>query len=126
MALRKILESDMQGKGNVGRNNPPGLSVSEMQRVLDELVREVTAPIFNEDIDKLMGTGGAAEIGTADGKTVQAHLDAAATDEKLKAHAENKENPHRVTKAQVGLDRADNTSDAEKPVSTAQQEARCV
>lgn len=32
-------------------------------------------------------------------------------------------NPHSVTKAQVGLSAADNTSDADKPVSTAQQAA---
>ena len=32
-------------------------------------------------------------------------------------------NPHRVTKAQVGLDAVDNTSDKDKPVSDAQREA---
>ena len=32
-------------------------------------------------------------------------------------------NPHSVTKAEVGLSNADNTSDADKPVSTAQQTA---
>ena len=32
-------------------------------------------------------------------------------------------NPHRVTKAQVGLDAVDNTSDMDKPVSTLQREA---
>ena len=36
-------------------------------------------------------------------------------------HATNAANPHSVTKAQVGLGNADNTSDADKPVSTAQQ-----
>ena len=39
------------------------------------------------------------------------------------AHASNTSNPHSVTKAQVGLGSADNTSDAAKPVSTAQQTA---
>ena len=37
-------------------------------------------------------------------------------------HISNKSNPHGVTKAQVGLGNVDNTSDANKPVSTAQQE----
>ena len=46
---------------------------------------------------------------------------AAATD--LTAHTGNTSNPHSVTKAQVGLGNADNTSDANKPVSTAQQAA---
>lgn len=39
------------------------------------------------------------------------------------AHLTDTENPHSVTKAQVGLGNVDNTSDANKPVSTAQQAA---
>lgn len=39
------------------------------------------------------------------------------------AHAESTDNPHGVTKTQVGLGNCDNTSDANKPVSTAQQAA---
>lgn len=38
-------------------------------------------------------------------------------------HTLNTNNPHGVTKAQVGLSNVDNTSDASKPVSTAQQAA---
>lgn len=38
-------------------------------------------------------------------------------------HAGNKENPHGVTKAQVGLGNVDNTSDANKPISNATQQA---
>jgi len=41
----------------------------------------------------------------------------------LKAHIQNKSNPHAVTKAQVGLSNVDNTSDANKPISTAVQNA---
>lgn len=39
------------------------------------------------------------------------------------AHMADMGNPHEVTKAQVGLGNVNNTSDAEKPVSTAQQAA---
>lgn len=39
----------------------------------------------------------------------------------LTTHITNKQNPHSVTKAQVGLGSVDNTSDADKPVSTAVQ-----
>ena len=39
------------------------------------------------------------------------------------AHIKNKSNPHGVTKAQVGLGNVNNTSDANKPVSTAQATA---
>lgn len=38
-------------------------------------------------------------------------------------HVGNTSNPHSVTKANVGLGNVDNTADASKPVSTAQQEA---
>ncbi|MBO7042953.1 hypothetical protein J6W34_00020 [bacterium] len=46
-----------------------------------------------------------------------------ATITNLNAHTSNTSNPHNVTKAQVGLSNVDNTSDADKPVSTAQQTA---
>ena len=41
----------------------------------------------------------------------------------IQSHIANTSNPHSVTKSQVGLANADNTSDANKPVSTAQQTA---
>lgn len=41
--------------------------------------------------------------------------------DKLVEHTLDKNNPHSVTKAQVGLSNVDNTSDANKPISTAQQ-----
>lgn len=42
---------------------------------------------------------------------------------KVDSHIGNKSNPHEVTKAQVGLGNVNNTSDADKPVSTAQATA---
>lgn len=41
----------------------------------------------------------------------------------LETHINNKSNPHKVTKDQVGLDNVDNTSDANKPISNATQTA---
>ena len=49
--------------------------------------------------------------------------DLTALETKVNQHIANKSNPHGVTKAQVGLGNADNTSDANKPVSTAQAAA---
>lgn len=43
--------------------------------------------------------------------------------ESYSAHIANKSNPHNVTKSQVGLGNVDNTSDANKPISAAQQAA---
>lgn len=49
--------------------------------------------------------------------------DLTALETKVNQHIANKSNPHGVTKTQVGLGNADNTSDANKPVSTAQASA---
>lgn len=45
------------------------------------------------------------------------------THAQIDSHIANTSNPHSVTKAQVGLGNADNTSDVNKPVSTAQAAA---
>ena len=44
-------------------------------------------------------------------------------EQKITDHIADLENPHQVTAEQVGLGNVDNTSDADKPVSTAQQAA---
>lgn len=46
-----------------------------------------------------------------------------ATTDKINTHVSNTSNPHSVTKAQVGLSNVNNTSDLNKPISTATQEA---
>lgn len=45
------------------------------------------------------------------------------TRELLEEHEADHNNPHQVTKSQVGLGNCDNTSDADKPISTATQTA---
>ena len=45
------------------------------------------------------------------------------TTDKVNSHISDFNNPHKVTAEQVGLGNVDNTSDINKPVSTAQQEA---
>lgn len=49
--------------------------------------------------------------------------DVTALETKVNSHIANKSNPHGVTKSQVGLGNVNNTSDADKPVSTAQAAA---
>lgn len=49
--------------------------------------------------------------------------DVTALETKVNNHIANKSNPHTVTKTQVGLGNVNNTSDADKPVSTAQATA---
>ena len=62
-----------------------------------------------------------ANIRSQADQQLQANIDNVAAD--LTAHKQNTNNPHNVTKAQVGLGDVDNTSDADKPVSTAQATA---
>ena len=79
-----------------------------------------------------------AEMAKAFGKEIQADRDALVAtsenikqvlsetaevlDAKLQAH-EVAKNPHKITKAMVGLDAVDNTSDLDKPISKATQKA---
>lgn len=58
-----------------------------------------------------------------DGLISDTSTDLTALETKVNNHIANKSNPHGVTKSQVGLGNASNTSDADKPVSTAQATA---
>lgn len=60
-----------------------------------------------------------------DGLKSQAEIDTTINNvqSNLTTHINNKANPHQVTKEQVGLSNVDNTSDANKPISTATQNA---
>ena len=59
--------------------------------------------------------------GLKDQAGITSDIDAVQTN--LETHINNKSNPHKVNKAQVGLGNVDNTSDANKPISTATQNA---
>lgn len=59
--------------------------------------------------------------GLKDQADITSDIDAVQTN--LETHINNKSNPHEVTKDQVGLGNVDNTSDANKPISTATQNA---
>lgn len=69
-------------------------------------------------------------VNTFDGRLTQAESDASEAKEKaidakttVDNHVLNYNNPHQVTKDQVGLGNCDNTSDEDKPISTATQDA---
>lgn len=108
MAFKKISDADLKGKGNIGRPDTPGVTTAEMQRILDELSREVIIPAFNALVDGLNGSGVAGDFGAQvpatlpDGtrSTVQDILNALAkqTDD----HKRDTANPHKVTAEQAG------------------------
>ena len=82
MSLSPITEEMLAGKGNLGRPDTPGVTAAEMQRILDELPREVIVPAFNGLVAALADAAGAADLGARapDGgaSTVQAQLDSRA------------------------------------------------
>ena len=55
MTFRKISDSDLQNKGNIGMPDTPGLSTADMQKKMDEIPREVIIPVLNDMIDGLNG-----------------------------------------------------------------------
>ena len=61
MELRKILDSDLTGKGVVGQSDTPGLSALDMQKKVEEIAREVIIPIFNQNVQTLEENAGATD-----------------------------------------------------------------
>ena len=115
MAFKKITDADVKGKGNVGRPDTPGVSTAEMQRIMDEIPREVIVPAFNALIDALTDKTSAATLGiTAPegiaGSTVQEVVNALLA--YVNAHKNDQGNPHAVTAAQVDAYTKKQTDDA--------------
>lgn len=53
MALKKITDADLEGKGVRGQPDVPGLTAEEMQRAVEQIVREVVIPILNGNVDEI-------------------------------------------------------------------------
>ena len=117
MPFTKIVPADLQGKGVIGQPAVPGLSVTQMQESVEQIVREVAIPAVNRLVDELGATTAAGNIGAVvpDGlsaePTVQDVVSAiheAANSGKdevagdLEQHKSNTSNPHAVTAAQTG------------------------
>jgi hypothetical protein len=78
---------------------------------------------YNESTIKGVKVNNAANADTVNGKTVEENVPAGAKFTDTVYTHPTGTNPHGTTKADVGLGNVDNTSDADKPVSTAQQTA---
>lgn len=99
------------------------------------LADNVNDGLYDQADDKLItinqassftaGVMSASDKTKLDGLKAQAEIDTSISNvqNNLNAHINNRTNPHRVTKEQIGLDQVDNTSDANKPISTATQNA---
>lgn len=135
MALEdmKIKEKDFIGKDVSSLPIHPsadGMGAVELQAAFDRAVKEVIVPKFNallEEMPHLTKLLASTELTSEDflhyandtntGFTISALL------ELSRQHRASMENPHAVTKEQIGLGSVDNTSDLNKPVSTAVQAA---
>ena len=82
-----------------------------------------TTTAVDAKVSIAQGTANAGKGLVVDGTSGNLTLTDVATQAELNAHTGSKTNPHGVTKAQVGLGNVDNTSDANKPISTATQTA---
>ena len=126
-----------------------GLTATQIKAWFDSNTVTECKTSINGIVDGIIANTGASEIGAQDitdaDITVQGHIDNVsnphagvtntqiglgnvinakqATEANFNAHTANRDNPHSVTKIQVGLSYCDNTSDANKPVSTAQAAA---
>lgn len=74
-------------------------------------------------VTSVAGKTGAVALDKSDVGLGNLTNDKQAKETDFNAHAGNTSNPHNVTKGQVGLPNVDNTSDMDKPVSTAQAAA---
>lgn len=106
MAFRRIEDSELVGKGNVGQPDTPGVSTSEMQRIMDEIPREIIVPAFNELSDQLSDASSAASLGASVPSGVSASKNVQSVIQGvlnlLNSHKSDTNNPHTTTASQVG------------------------
>lgn len=115
--------------------NSVSLTIKSITKNPVLLADNVNDGLYDQADDKLItinqassftaGVMSASDKTKLDGLKAQAEIDTSISNvqNNLNAHINNRTNPHRVTKEQIGLDQVDNTSDANKPISNATQTA---
>ena len=63
MPFKQVTEQDLKGKGVIGQPAVPGLSVTEMQKSVEQVVREAAIPAHNRLCEELEAEAAAADIG---------------------------------------------------------------
>ena len=115
VTIRKIDKSDLVTVKYTGktRTSLTGVSVlqGDSERALTStypIGSDVSKPLTQDDIQTMQDN--IRDVATA--------FESVATTAEFEEHVNDRSNPHVVTKDQVGLGNVDNTSDADKPVST--------
>ena len=102
-----------------GEYNAESNKAATVQTVIDKVAEIVAnAP---EDFDTLKELSD--WLTTHGGDAAKMNTAIKTNAENIEKHTINKDNPHEVTAAHLGLEKVDNTADSEKPVSTPQQTA---
>jgi hypothetical protein len=104
------------GLGNVDNTSDLNKPVSTATQTALDLKADKSTTYTKTDVNSLLDK-------KLDVDTASTTYAIKSTETTLSTHIANKSNPHEVTKAQVGLGNVDNTSDLNKPVSTATQAA---
>lgn len=110
---------DQVGLGNVDNTSDKLKPISDATKTaLNGKVDKVTdkSLVLDTEIAKLSNLKTQDELNTSIADAKKAGTDAQTN---ITSHKNDETNPHNVTKAQVGLDQVDNTSDQDKPVSKA-------
>lgn len=85
---------------------------------IEETIQEITIPV-----SEMQMPGKSAYQSALDGGFIGTELEFNESLADVLPHISNLENPHQVTKTQVGLSEVDNTSDVNKPLSSATETA---
>lgn len=131
---KEILSATQKNAGVMSAQDKINLDVTLPNKITEESNR---AQQKEQELDEKIDTTKSDIIGsaTSDNNTLgklESNLNAEieratnkenSIEQNLNSHISNQQNPHNVTKAQVGLGNVDNTSDMNKPISTATQSA---
>ena len=100
-----------------------GLKIAGVQNAINTAVdaERIARQAECKQIKDSITQSGQGSIAALDAEIKRAKKAEAAITSNLNNHISDYHNPHKVTKAQVGLSDVDNTSDADKPVSNATQ-----
>lgn len=108
--------------GPQGQTGPAGtpLDASATTKGVVQLTGDLGGTATNPTVPALSSKASQADLNSEIGRATTAENTNANT---ISGHIGRTDNPHQTTKAQVGLGNVDNTSDVNKPVSTATQTA---
>lgn len=135
LAISNALSSELSGVSDrVGTNEAAIADLQHSTNVIYTSLSDAIADVANimADLSSVTETqvlhtaqiaANSSQLAAVSGRVDIAEADIVATDAELAAHTGDTGNPHSVTAAQVGLGNVDNTSDVDKPISTAQQVA---